>query len=136
MILILFLLYLLSILSDLHVIKCIVGRGFLTSPYFMKTLPILPTCTLPFFRFCPTPLPYCLQPPPSLLILWSCFFGWMGDLAAFDVLFYLMISWMYTCWAWGPWCFFYGTRCQVYWVLTHDVLFCWYLDLITHQRFI
>ena len=41
-----------------------------------------------------------LQPQLRLLFLLSCFFGWMGDHATFDVLFYLMIAWIYTCRAW------------------------------------
>ena len=32
----------------------------------------------------------------------------------------------------GPWCVFYATRCQVYWGLPHEVVFCWYSDLISH----
>ena len=63
---------------------------------------------LPLFQICPTtPLSCRLQSPPPLLILLSCFFGWMGDRdwcdRVIDVLFYLMISWMYTCRAIGPW---------------------------------
>ena len=55
-----------------------------------------------FFIFCPPPpshLPCHLQPPPPLLFLLSCFFDWMSDCTTFDVLFYLMILWIYTCWA-------------------------------------
>ena len=69
-----------------------------------------------------------LQPQLRLLFLLSCFFGWMGDHATFDVLFYLMIAWIYTCRAW-----YLSTRktlicalCkrrQVYWDLTHIVVF-------------
>ena len=54
----------------------------------MKT-PLYCLPPLPFFQFCPT--------PPPLLFLLSCFFGWMSDHATFDVLFYLMITWIYTC---------------------------------------
>ena len=89
---------------------------------------------LPFPNFVQPPLLWCLQFPPPLLILLSCFFGWMGDHTTFDVLFYLMISWMYTCRALGPWCVFYATRCQYYWGLTHNVVFCWYSDLISHKH--
>ena len=35
-----------------------------------------------------SPTPCHLQPPPQLFFLLSCFFGWMGDHASFDVLFY------------------------------------------------
>ena len=54
---------------------------------------------LSFFKFCPTPsplLPCHLQPPPQLFFLLSCFFDWLGDHATFDVLFYLMLTWIYT----------------------------------------
>ena len=36
----------------------------------------------------------------------------------------------------GPWCVFYATRHQVYWGLTHNVIFYRYSDLIsqTHKR--
>ena len=34
----------------------------------------------------------------------------------------------------GPCCVFYGTRCQVYWGMTHNVVFCWYSDLISHRH--
>ena len=40
------------------------------------------------------PLPCSLQPSPPLLFWMSYFFDCMGDLA-FDVLFYLMILWIY-----------------------------------------
>ena len=72
-----------------------------------------------FFKFCPThsspPLPCHLQMPAPLYLLLTCFFGWMGDHATFDVLFYLMI-WIYTYQALGPWCVFHATR----WGLTHN----------------
>ena len=35
------------------------------------------------------PFPCHLQPPPPLLFLLPCFFGWMGDRTTFDVLSYL-----------------------------------------------
>ena len=34
----------------------------------------------------------------------------------------------------GPWCVFYTTGCQVYWGLTHVVVFYCYPDLISHTR--
>ena len=42
------------------------------------------------------PFPCHLQPSPSLFFLLTTFFGLMGDHAAFDVLLYLMIIWIYT----------------------------------------
>ena len=88
----------------------------------MKTLYI---AYPPFFQIFSTPphplLPCRLQLLPPMLIRLSCLFGWMSDRVTFDRLFYLMISWMYTCRALVPWCMFYATRRQVYWVLTRDV---------------
>ena len=55
-----------------------------------------------FLNFRPTPLPRRLQPSPPVLFLMSCFFGWMGNCATFHVLFYLMVLWIYTCWALVP----------------------------------
>ena len=66
-------------------------------PYFMKTpLPILPTSPSLFQILStpapsPCPRPCQLQPPPPLLFLLPWFFGWIGDHATFDVLFYLRI---------------------------------------------
>ena len=34
----------------------------------------------------------------------------------------------------GPWCVFYATWCQVYWGLTHNVVFNWYFHLISHTN--
>ena len=33
-----------------------------------------------------------------------------------------------------PSCVFYATRCQVYWGLTHYIVFYWYSDLISHTH--
>ena len=58
---------------------------------------ILPT---PFFKFYRTYIPLLpchIQPISPLFFLLSCFFGWMGDHATFDVLFYLRIIWIWTC---------------------------------------
>ena len=48
-----------------------------------------------FLGFCPTPLSSWLQPSPPLLFFMSCFIHWIGDCATFDVLFHLMILWIY-----------------------------------------
>ena len=34
----------------------------------------------------------------------------------------------------GTWRVFYATRCKVYWALTHNVVFYWYSDLISHTQ--
>ena len=81
----------------------------------------------------PSPILSCrLQPPPPtthpvVLFLWVN--GWSRH-----IWFYLMISWMCTCQALGPWCVSYATRRQIYWSLTHDVVFYWYSDLMSHTK--
>ena len=96
---------------------------------FLTTPPLLPTHH--FSNSVQLPLPHFHQRSLPLLIMLPFFQGWMGDPAVFDVLFYLMISWMYTCRALRPWCMFYATMRQVYWVLTPDVAFFLYSDLIS-----
>ena len=63
-------------------------------------------CLHPYFQFCLThPLPHSpvnSNAHPPLFLRLTCFFGWMGDHATFDVLFYLMIIWIYTCQALAP----------------------------------
>ena len=125
-----------SVIDTHLLIMIIVGRGVLPPLFYEDSPPLYCLPTLPpFFEIFSIPrcLPCCLEPPAPLLIMLSCFFGWMGDCATFGVLFYLMRSWMYPCRALGPWCVFYATRCQVYWGLTH-VAFCWYSDLISQTQ--
>ena len=64
----------------------------------MKTPSTLPT---PLFQILSntSPLPPTFIPTALFVIL---FFGWMGDRTTFDVLFYLMILWIYTCRALVP----------------------------------
>ena len=50
-----------------------------------------------FLKFHPTPFSRCFQPSPPLLFLMSCSFDLMGDSATFDVLFHLIILWIYKC---------------------------------------
>ena len=105
----------------------LVGRGVLT-PYFMKThhciaYPLPPSLSLP-------------TPTPLLFLFSSCFFGWMGGRATFDVLFYLIL-WIYTCASVPSYqkhfdvCFM--QEGVVYWVLTHAV-FCSDLISDTHTH--
>ena len=74
----------------------IFDRRFLTSPLLWRPPYIAYTN---FLKFCPTPISCCLQPSPPLLFLMSCFFDWMDNRAIFNVLFPLMILWMYV----EPW---------------------------------
>ena len=82
------------------------------------------------------------DPPPTFLsvalFIWL-FFGWMGHHATFDVPFYLMTIWIYTCRILvvvpeESWYVFYETRSQVYWGPTHNVVSYWYSDLIWHTH--
>ena len=63
----------------------IVARVLVTHPMLCKT-PYIPYPN--FFKFCPTPVTNRFQASSPLLFLRPCFFGWMGDCATFDVLFY------------------------------------------------
>ena len=101
-----------------------------TSPSIFQILSTLP----------PPPLPCHLQPPPPLLFLFSCFFGWVGDHATFNVLFYLMIKWISICMSsLGTLykkdldvCFMQqGVSFTEVW---HNVVFYWYSDLISHTQ--
>ena len=71
-----------------------VGRGFLAPLFYEHRLSILLT---------PPPSPFSdfVQPTsnlhPHCSFSWLNFFDWMGNHATFDVLFYLMILWTYTC---------------------------------------
>ena len=65
------------------------------SPLYCLSLSPFSNFVQPPFLLLPS-LPCHLQPPHPLFFLLSCFFGRMGDHATFDVLFYLMIKWIYT----------------------------------------
>ena len=103
-----------------HTVKslCLVGRGVL-SPYFMKTPPYIAYLPPPFSNFVHhsfihshLPLSCHSNPYSQLFFLSSCFFGWMGD-HTFNVLFYLMIIWIYTIEPWNlstRMALFYATR--------------------------
>ena len=51
----------------------------------------------PLFKFCPTPSPTSLSPPTPTPTVLS-----VGGHSTFDLLFYLMIVWIYTCRAFVP----------------------------------
>ena len=77
--------------------KSIVGRGVL-SPLFYEDPTIFPTLPV---------LPCCLQSVCTPTDQSVVFFLWLNRwLRHICVLFYSMISWMYTCRALGPWCIF------------------------------
>ena len=62
----------------------IVGRVFLT-----------PKIAYPRFQILSNTLPRPPSSTPTVFFLLSCSFDWMCDRATFDVLFYLMIIWIY-----------------------------------------
>ena len=79
----------------------------------------------------------------ALFFLLSCFISWAEWVITPLLMCYFMIIPIYICQAlvlstWrtlmGPWCVFYATRHQVYWGLTHNVVFYWYSDLISHTH--
>ena len=118
----------------------IVGSGVL-APYFMKTLLY---CQLRFFKFCPfPPSPRTSLSPPTLTLtvlsvvpfLWLN--GWSLHIWCAILLndnMDLHMSGLGTLVPEGPWCVFYATRHQVYWGLTHNVIFYWYSHLISHKH--
>ena len=64
-------------------------------PCWQKVFEDLHFVLVPFFKFYPSP--QSLQ-PLHLNYCWS----WIADHATFAVLFYLMMEWIYTCWASAP----------------------------------
>ena len=77
-------------------------------------------------------------PTPTLNALFVVLFLWLNGWSC-RIWFTFSILWIYICRALVP-CtrrtliVFYATRHQVYWGLTHDVVSCWYFDLISHTH--
>ena len=121
----------------------------------MKTPPLyyLP----PFSNFVqPLPLPCQLQPPPPIQILFNLTPSLSTPTptpnALSLVLFLWLNGWLHHIWCATllndimdlhisslgnlvpeePRCVFYTLRHQVYWGLTHNMVFCWYSDSISH----
>ena len=112
----------------------------------MKTLPPILPAHLPFSNFVQSPSPitatsnshphcsFCCHVSSAILL---------NDKMDLHVMYYMMIytyHGLYIMWSLGnlvpewPWCVFYATRCQVYWGLTHNLVFYWYSDLILHKH--
>ena len=94
----------------------------------------------PFSNFVHTPpTPTSLSPPPPAptvfsvaMFLWLN--GWSRHIWCAILLndnMDLYMSSLGTLVPEGPWCVFHETRRQVYWSLTHSVVFYWYSDLIS-----
>ena len=111
----------------------IVGRGVLTSPIYENSAYIASPL---FLKFCPTPLCCRLQPPPRYSFCCLGFFwlnGWSRHIWCAILLNDVMdlhMSSLSILVPEGHWCVFYATRRQVYWGLTHNVVFAgtliWY----------
>ena len=81
----------------------IIGTGALNSLFYEDLYCLYSLyCLTPSFSNFVQPRPCHLKIPPLLFFLLSSFFGWMGYHATFDVLFYLMIIWIYKCRALVP----------------------------------
>ena len=67
----------------------------------MKTALILPP---PLFQILSNTPPFLSPPTPNPHYSFCChfFFGWMGDHVTYDIQFYLMIIWIYSCQALVP----------------------------------
>ena len=94
-----------------------------------------------FFRFCPPhplpPLPCHPQPPTptafsAVMFLWLNGWSWhIWCAILLDDSMDLYMSSLGTLVPERPWCVFHATRCQVYWILTHNMVFYLYSDLIS-----
>ena len=115
---------------------CIVGRGVLTPLFYEAPLYSLPPPPPhPFSNFVqPPPFPCHLQPPPPLLFL--SLNGWSHHIwcAILLNIMDLHMSSLGTLVPKEPWSVFYAKRRQVYWGLTHHVVFCRYSDLISNTH--
>ena len=114
-----------------------------SNPYALWRVPYI--AYLPsLFQILFIPFPPRLQPPPTLLFLFPCVYGWMGHRATFYASFYLIImdlhiSSLDNLVPEGDrlWCVFYATRHQVYWGLTHVIFastLIWYHTPTHKQR--
>ena len=114
------------------------------SPYFMKS-PLLIYCLRPPFSNAIHPSPTSLSPQtPTTTVRSVVMFLWLNGWPWHNWCAILhngnMIIWIYNMSRLGtlvlewPWFVFYATRRQVYWGLTHNVVFYWYSDLISHTQ--
>ena len=101
----------------------------LSTPLFFQ---ILSTFPLPPFLSPPTPTPTAL---PVVLFLWLNV--WLCHIWCAILLNDIMDLHMLSLGTFVPerlWCALHATRDQVYWGLTHNVVFCWYSDLTSHTH--
>ena len=100
------------------------------NPVYIAYLPPL------FFKFCliPCPIASNLHPIALFVALFLWLNEWLCHFSCFllnDIVYLHMLS-LGTLVPEGL-CKFYK-RCQVYWGLTYNVVFCWYSDLISHTQ--
>ena len=110
--------------------KCLSGKILDFSLWILNQKGLNQQPTAPFSTCVhPFPLPYCLQPPTSTALSVVLFLWLIQRLCNIwcAVLLYnimgLHVSDLGTLAPEEPWCVFYATRHQVYWGLTHNVVF-------------
>ena len=117
-------------------------QGVITPLFYEEPLYCLPHPPF-FFQILSMPLsPTSLSPPTStppvlsiILFLWLN--GWSYHIWCAILLndnMDLHMASLGTLVPEGPWCVFYALRHQVYWGLTHNVVFYWYSDLISQTH--
>ena len=121
--------------------RYIIGKGVLTPLLYEDPLHCLPTFQ---FLFNPPPPSFLLPPNPTPNALSVVLFFWqngssdqiwcailLNDISIMDLIMPSLGTFIEE----GPLRVFYATRCQVYWGLPHNVVFCSYSDLIscTHK---
>ena len=122
--------------------RYIIGKGVLTPLLYEDPLHCLPTFQFLFNP--PPPSPSSLLPPnPTPIALSVVLLFWQNGsseqiwcailLNDINIMNLIMPS-LGTFIAEGPLHVFYATRCQVYWGLPHNVVFCSYSDLISRTH--
>ena len=115
---------------------CNVGDGWfylyivhwgVLNPHFMKTPPMLPS---PFFEILSNPIHFPVFSNPTPTVFSVVLFLWQNEWSRHIWCAILLndntdlhMSSLGTLVPEGPWCVFYVTRRQVYWGLTHNVVF-------------
>ena len=113
--------------------KFVVSRGVPASLFLWRP-PILPP-SLFFSKFVQLPRPSSLSPPtpfPTALSLAEWVHHIWYAISLNDNMDQHILS-LGSLVPERPWCAFCATRCQVNWVLIHNVDFCWYSNLIAHS---
>ena len=90
------------------------------------------TLSSPIFKFCITPLAH----PPLFTAFLLVLILWLNEwshhiwcVILLNEIMDLNMPSLRNLVPERPYCVFYATRCQVYWSMTHNVIFCWHSDL-------